>query len=54
MIFSSTYQPEILAHQEPNGCQGIIKRNSQQVVAVQMERDRLLPDIDTWDDYTHS
>lgn len=51
VIFSSDYQSDILAHSAPNGCQGIIKRYSQQVLEVQMDSDRCLKDIDTWSDY---
>ena len=51
VIFSSDYQSDILAHCDPNGCQGIIKRYSQQVLEVQMDSDRCLKDIDTWSDY---
>jgi molybdenum cofactor cytidylyltransferase len=53
VIFSSEYQSEILAHSDPNGCQGIIKRYSQQVLEVQMDSDRCLKDIDTWWDYNN-
>ena len=51
VIFSSNYKPEILAHQEPYGCKGIIRRHSEKVLAVEMGSDRFLQDIDTENDY---
>lgn len=51
VIFSSSYKPEILAHQAPNGCKRIIQQHSPQVLAVEMGADRLLKDIDTENDY---
>jgi len=51
VIFSSSYHDEILAHDEVNGCRGIVKRNSKEVIQLEMSSNHILVDVDTLDEY---
>lgn len=51
VIFSSIYKSEILHHEDPEGCKGIIKQHPDQIVWIDMNNDAVLVDMDTPDDY---
>ncbi len=51
VIFSSEYKSEILHHEDPEGCKGIIKQHHDQIVWVDMNNDAVLVDMDTPEDY---
>ncbi|MFW9930873.1 MAG: hypothetical protein ACFFD1_15905, partial [Candidatus Thorarchaeota archaeon] len=51
VIFSSYYKSEIINHKGKQGCKGVVKHNSEQVLELSMENDHILRDIDTIDDY---
>jgi molybdenum cofactor cytidylyltransferase len=51
VIFSSKYKSEILHHEDPEGCKGIIKQHPDQIVWVDMNNDAVLIDMDTPEDY---
>lgn len=51
VIFGRDYFKEILSHQSPNGCSGIIKNHSQKVLNLQVDNERFIRDIDTADDF---
>ena len=51
VIFSSKYKSEILHHEDPEGCKGIIKQHPDQIVWIDMNNDAVLVDMDTPDDY---
>lgn len=50
ILLSSRYKTEILAHQSPNGCKGIINKNEHQIHFVYF-RDDFSKDIDTPEAY---
>ncbi|MEZ4701983.1 MAG: nucleotidyltransferase family protein [Rhodothermales bacterium] len=47
VLFSSAYRDEILAHEEPEGCRGILKRHAARVVEVPVDDEGVLRDVDT-------
>jgi molybdenum cofactor cytidylyltransferase len=51
VVFSSKYKSEILHHENPEGCKGIIKQHPDQIVWIDMNNDAVLVDMDTPDDY---
>ncbi len=51
VIFSASYQSDILAHTQMDGCKEIIQQNMQHVVKVQMPTNHTLIDIDTPEAY---
>lgn len=51
VIFSSKYKSEILHHEDPEGCKGIIKQHPDQIVWIDMDNDAVLIDMDTPEDY---
>lgn len=51
VIFSSAYKSEILRHEDPEGCKGIIKQHPDQIVWIDMNNDAVLVDMDTPEDY---
>lgn len=52
VIFSSTYLQAILAHQDMEGCRGIVQSNLSHLIKVSMETDHVLVDVDTPRDYS--
>ena len=51
VIFSSKFKSEILHHEDPEGCKGIIKQHPDQIVWIDMNNDAVLVDMDTPEDY---
>ena len=51
VLFSAAYKPDLLAHQEPEGCRQIIRRNPTHVIEVAMPTDHVLRDVDTPEAY---
>jgi molybdenum cofactor cytidylyltransferase len=51
VIVSSSYQNAILAIADETGCRRVIKQNPDQVLAVEMETDHVVRDIDTMEAY---
>ena len=51
VIFSKKYKKELLSLKGDRGGRSIIKRFSDQIIEVQIKNERLLLDIDTWEDY---
>ena len=51
VIFSSKYKSDILHHEDPEGCKGIIKQDPDQIVWIDMNNDAVLVDMDTPEDY---
>lgn len=51
VIFSIYYKSQILSHPRVNGCRGVIQRNPDQVIPVEMPASNILMDIDTPTDY---
>jgi molybdenum cofactor cytidylyltransferase len=51
VIFSSKYKSDILHHEDPEGCKGIIKQHPDQIVWIDMNNDAVLVDMDTPEDY---
>ena len=52
VVFAADYRNEILQHEHPEGCKGIVQANVAQVVWVDMTEDDVLRDIDSPEDYT--
>ncbi|MBL7792524.1 MAG: nucleotidyltransferase family protein [Saprospiraceae bacterium] len=52
VLFSKHYRDEILAHDDPDGCKGIIQRHAGQLMLVEVKDDGILHDIDTPEAYT--
>ena len=50
VIFSNAFRDELLAHAEPEGCQGILGAHRDHVVHVESEMDCYFTDIDTRED----
>jgi molybdenum cofactor cytidylyltransferase len=46
VVFSATFREEILAHHEPEGCRGIVKRHADRVVEVLTEDEGAVWDVD--------
>jgi len=51
VIFSAAYRKAILAHQEPEGCKGIVQANKAHAIRVDVADAGILTDIDTPADY---
>ncbi|MCZ6748953.1 MAG: nucleotidyltransferase family protein [SAR324 cluster bacterium] len=52
VLFSARYREEVLATRGPiAGCRGIVQRYPEAVLAVEMDNDHILRDIDTPEDY---
>jgi molybdenum cofactor cytidylyltransferase len=51
VIFASHYRAQILSHEEPGGCKGVIEQNLDQVVDAVMSTAHVLEDIDTETQY---
>ncbi|MEQ9298781.1 MAG: nucleotidyltransferase family protein [Cyclobacteriaceae bacterium] len=51
VIFSSAYRQAILAHQDMEGCRGIVQDNLAHLSKVKMQNDHVLVDVDTPGDY---
>ena len=51
VLFPVHYKPAILAHQDLNGCQKIVKQNHTLIIEVEMATDHILRDVDTPDAY---
>ncbi|MGK7905478.1 MAG: NTP transferase domain-containing protein [Hormoscilla sp.] len=51
VILSALYKHDILAHQDMQGCKGIIQQNLENVREVEMNTDGVLRDMDTLEDY---
>ena len=51
VIFSAHHRDEILAHDQPEGCSGIVRSNIAHVRKVEMESENGTADIDTREDY---
>ena len=51
VIFSAAYREDILAHQDMEGCRGIVHSNLSHLTKVAMETDHVLVDVDTPEDY---
>jgi molybdenum cofactor cytidylyltransferase len=51
VLFSKHFRDEILAHDDPDGCKGIIQRHAGQLMLVEVENEGILNDIDTPEAY---
>ncbi|WP_176723373.1 nucleotidyltransferase family protein [Roseivirga misakiensis] len=51
VIFSRQYFDEILNHEQPNGCSGIVKRHPEKVLNLNVDSERFITDLDTPKDY---
>lgn len=52
VLFSAIYRDEVMQTRGPvGGCRGIVKRYPERVVAVAMETDHVVYDVDTPEDY---
>jgi molybdenum cofactor cytidylyltransferase len=52
VLFSVRFQPEVLAVRGPvGGCKSVVKAHPEAVIEVPLERDGVLQDIDTPEDY---
>lgn len=51
VIFSKEFKKEILSHQKPEGCKGIIKKNNKFVMNVLLNNQNAFDDIDRPEDY---
>ena len=47
VVFSVVYREEILAHDEPEGCRGIVKRHAHRVIEMPTEDEGAVWDVDT-------
>lgn len=50
VIFGSAYFDDMLNHQEPDGCNGIVRANTENVLNLKVESERFIRDIDTPED----
>jgi len=51
VIFSSTWKPEIMALQGPDGCRSIVQANTHHLVSIPMADNRAKADVDTPEAY---
>ncbi|MEL6864032.1 MAG: nucleotidyltransferase family protein [Bacteroidota bacterium] len=51
VIFDHSYRDELLAHQAPEGCKGIIKAHFEAVQYLKMPNNHILRDVDTPESY---
>ena len=51
LIFDAYYRSALLAHQEPDGCRGILKQYAEALHMLEMPDDRIFADIDQAEDY---
>lgn len=51
VIFSQKYRRELLSLKGDHGARSVVKKFQDQVIEVQLPNERLLLDIDTWEDY---
>jgi molybdenum cofactor cytidylyltransferase len=51
VIFSQEYKKELLSLKGNYGARSVVKKFQDQVIEVQLPNERLLLDIDTWEDY---
>ena len=51
VLFSSEFRNDILEHKKKSGCKGIIIKNSEYVMKIEMDNDSILLDVDTLEDY---
>lgn len=51
VIFSRRYKKELLSLKGDRGARSVVKKFQDQIIEVQIQNERLLLDIDTWEDY---
>jgi molybdenum cofactor cytidylyltransferase len=51
VIFSKKYKKELLSLKGDRGARSVVKKFQDQVIEVQIQNERLLLDIDTWEDF---
>ncbi|MFL5786632.1 MAG: NTP transferase domain-containing protein [Flavisolibacter sp.] len=51
VLLSASYKEQILQHEDPNGCKGIVQKQSSHIWPVKMKTDHILKDLDTLEDY---
>lgn len=51
VIFSNTFCEKILAHEEPEGCQGIVLENKFHLKKIDMQEPHVMQDLDYPEDY---
>jgi len=51
VVFPSSFKDELLQHQEPNGCRGVVKSYPDQVFEQLFTNDHIIKDIDRPEDY---
>lgn len=51
VIFSKKYKKDLLSLKGDRGARSVIKKFQDQVIEVQIQNERLLLDIDTWEDF---
>jgi len=51
VIFSPHFHPTILAHQEPEGCKGILKKHPKAIISIELKNPFAFEDVDTEEAY---
>ena len=51
VLFSIEFQNDILEHKKESGCKEIIMQNSDSVMEIEMDNEKMLLDVDTMGDY---
>ncbi len=51
VLFSIEFQNDILEHKKESGCKEVIMKNSDSVMEIEMDDEKMLLDVDTMEDY---
>ena len=51
VLFSIEFRNDILEHKKKSGCKEVIMKNSDSVMEIEMDNEKMLLDVDTMEDY---
>ena len=51
VLFSIEFRNDILEHKKESGCKEVIMKNSDSVMEIEMDNEKILLDVDTMEDY---
>ena len=51
VLFSIEFRNDILEHKKQSGCKEVIMKNSDSVMEIEMDNEKMLLDVDTMEDY---
>ena len=51
VLFSIEFRNDILEHKKESGCKEVIMKNSDSVMEIEMDNEKMLLDVDTMEDY---